>query len=57
MNATSMAQIRSTLTCSQFGTYNFLETSSMCLSHVFRRAYKGSRKTNVWLHSYCNKSA
>eukprot|EP01050_Picozoa_sp_SAG11_P048691 SAG11_NODE_26192_length_348_cov_1.425703_2_plen_57_part_01 len=28
--------------CSQFGSYDFLETSPMCPSHVFRRAYKGS---------------
>ena len=31
-------------TCSQYGTYDFLETSSTCPSHVFRRAYKGSRE-------------
>ena len=37
--------------CSQYGTYDFLETSSICPSHVFRRAYKGSRQTNVWLQN------
>ena len=37
--------------CSQFGSNDFLETSSICPSHVFRRAYKGSRKTDVWFQN------